>query len=73
LTMLRHLILLSAAAAVLVLCTPGGKNSLCPDTRYSCPGDQTCCAGSTSGQWTCCPLNAATCCTDHVHCCPHDT
>jgi Granulin len=22
-------------------------------------------------QWACCPIPQATCCSDHVHCCPH--
>ena len=36
---------------------------------YSCPGDDTCCS-SDSGPPSCCIFPKATCCSDHVHCCP---
>eukprot|EP01138_Halocafeteria_seosinensis_P016182 gb/GECG01016512.1/.p1 GENE.gb/GECG01016512.1/~~gb/GECG01016512.1/.p1 ORF type:complete len:247 (+),score=25.02 gb/GECG01016512.1/:1-741(+) len=36
---------------------------------YSCPGDDTCCP-SSSGPPSCCIFPKATCCSDHVHCCP---
>ncbi|XP_041365850.1 multiple epidermal growth factor-like domains protein 6 isoform X3 [Gigantopelta aegis] len=42
------------------------------DTQYSCPSGDTCCK-LVSGQWGCCPLPNAVCCSDGVHCCPHDT
>ncbi|KAH9503247.1 hypothetical protein Btru_068554 [Bulinus truncatus] len=35
-----------------------------------CPGASTCCQ-LASGQYGCCPLVQATCCSDHVHCCPN--
>ncbi|CAF4904019.1 unnamed protein product [Rotaria sp. Silwood1] len=41
----------------------------CPDGS-SCPDDNTCCQLS-SGQYGCCPLADAVCCSDHLHCCPH--
>lgn len=41
----------------------------CPDGSSSCPTGQTCCKLS-SGQYGCCPLPNADCCSDGVHCCP---
>ncbi|GMT31394.1 hypothetical protein PFISCL1PPCAC_22691, partial [Pristionchus fissidentatus] len=69
-TMLRNFVLISAAVTMLVLCSTD-ENSVCPDKRFAYPGDQTCCA--SSGGFSCCPLTAATCCTDGIHCCPHAT
>ncbi|XP_023714516.1 progranulin-like isoform X1 [Cryptotermes secundus] len=46
-------------------------NTLCPGGRQSCPAGDTCCPRGF-GQWGCCPLLAATCCSDLSHCCPHD-
>ncbi|KAK3790504.1 hypothetical protein RRG08_060554 [Elysia crispata] len=40
----------------------------CPDGT-KCPNGQTCCKDNT-GAYACCPLPEATCCDDHVHCCP---
>ena len=45
-------------------------NVVCPDGQSECPSGNTCCKLS-SGQYGCCPLPAATCCSDHLHCCPH--
>uniref|UniRef100_A0A7M5U4A6 Granulins domain-containing protein n=2 Tax=Clytia hemisphaerica TaxID=252671 RepID=A0A7M5U4A6_9CNID len=42
----------------------------CPDGMSECPSGNTCCKLS-SGQWGCCPLPKATCCSDGVHCCPN--
>nr|XP_060637191.1 progranulin isoform X2 [Anolis sagrei ordinatus] len=39
------------------------------DLKYSCPSGNTCCK-KDSGEWACCPLDEAVCCTDHIHCCP---
>lgn len=39
------------------------------DKETMCPGGTTCCR-SNSGQWACCPLPQAVCCSDHEHCCP---
>ncbi|KAK5881661.1 hypothetical protein CesoFtcFv8_022437 [Champsocephalus esox] len=46
-------------------------NSKC-DESTSCPGKSTCCKTEAEG-WACCPLTEATCCEDHLHCCPHGT
>ncbi|KAF6027550.1 GRN [Bugula neritina] len=43
----------------------------CDSTHY-CPSGNTCCKLS-SGQWGCCPVLNAVCCSDHVHCCPSGT
>eukprot|EP00899_Mesostigma_viride_P022559 jgi/Mesvir1/3488/Mv11979-RA.1 len=44
------------------------------DATHECPALTTCCcAGEVSGacvQWGCCPLPEASCCEDHIHCCP---
>ncbi|XP_042330979.1 progranulin isoform X2 [Sceloporus undulatus] len=40
------------------------------DLEYSCPTGNTCCK-TASGEWGCCPLEEAVCCTDHIHCCPN--
>ncbi|XP_047234054.1 granulin b isoform X1 [Girardinichthys multiradiatus] len=49
--------------AVAVICS-GGKSS--------CPDAFTCCL-LTSGEYGCCPHPEATCCNDHLHCCPSNT
>ncbi|KAL8175688.1 UNVERIFIED_CONTAM: hypothetical protein K2H54_004749 [Gekko kuhli] len=41
------------------------------DTEYKCPDGNTCCR-QPSGDWGCCPLEEAVCCSDHTHCCPKD-
>ena len=46
------------------------KNVICPDGQSECPDGNTCCKLS-SGQWGCCPLPKAVCCSDHLHCCPN--
>ncbi|XP_047137167.1 uncharacterized protein LOC100206670 isoform X2 [Hydra vulgaris] len=46
------------------------KNVECPDGISQCPDNNTCCT-LESGQYGCCPLPNAVCCTDHEHCCPH--
>ncbi|XP_077979178.1 uncharacterized protein LOC144434584 isoform X2 [Glandiceps talaboti] len=45
---------------------------LCPDGQSQCPDGDTCCQ-LTTGQWGCCPLPKAVCCSDHLHCCPSGT
>ncbi|KAK5984430.1 hypothetical protein GCK32_017499 [Trichostrongylus colubriformis] len=42
-----------------------GGGALCPDTT-------TCCK-LPNGEWGCCPFPDATCCNDHIHCCPQGT
>uniref|UniRef100_A0A915MD85 Granulins domain-containing protein n=1 Tax=Meloidogyne javanica TaxID=6303 RepID=A0A915MD85_MELJA len=44
---------------------------ICPDFRSKCPGGTTCCT-LDSGDFGCCPLPKAVCCSDHVHCCPEN-
>ncbi|XP_034425893.1 granulin b isoform X2 [Hippoglossus hippoglossus] len=39
------------------------------DQETMCPGGTTCCK-KDSGQWACCPLPQAVCCSDQEHCCP---
>ena len=46
------------------------ENVICPDGQSECPDGSTCCKLS-SGQWGCCPLPKAVCCSDGVHCCPN--
>ncbi|XP_064421501.1 progranulin [Latimeria chalumnae] len=41
------------------------------DDQTECPVGNTCCKYST-GEWGCCPLSQAVCCSDHKHCCPTD-
>ena len=47
---------------------PSLKNVVCPDQQSECPDGDTCCPHG--GQYGCCPLPNAECCTDGVHCCP---
>ena len=46
------------------------QNVVCPDGQSQCPDGNTCCKLST-GEWGCCPLPKAVCCSDHTHCCPN--
>ena len=48
---------------------PKQPNIVCPDGTSTCPADNTCCKLIT-GEWGCCPLPNAVCCSDHEHCCP---
>ena len=41
----------------------------CPDGSV-CEAGQTCCE-STSGEYGCCPVPNAVCCSDEKHCCPN--
>ncbi|XP_053555959.1 progranulin [Bombina bombina] len=45
---------------------------ICPDGKSECPNDATCCA-MPDQTWGCCPMPQATCCSDGLHCCPHNT
>lgn len=47
------------------------KNVICPGASFQCPNGYTCCQ-LPSGQWGCCPFAKATCCSDHLHCCPEN-
>nr|XP_039257310.1 multiple epidermal growth factor-like domains protein 6 isoform X36 [Styela clava] len=42
----------------------------CPDGKSRCPDGTTCCK-LQSGEYGCCPLAKAVCCSDGVHCCPN--
>ncbi|CAH1239034.1 GRN [Branchiostoma lanceolatum] len=42
------------------------------DATHECKSTDTCCK-LKSGQWGCCPLPKAVCCSDQVHCCPGGT
>ena len=42
------------------------------DSTHECASGQTCCKLS-SGEWGCCPIPDAVCCSDHSHCCPSGT
>ncbi|KAJ7989490.1 hypothetical protein DPEC_G00305090 [Dallia pectoralis] len=42
---------------------------LCNETM-SCEDRSTCCK-TEQGDWACCPLPEATCCSDFIHCCAH--
>nr|DBA22225.1 TPA: hypothetical protein GDO54_013272 [Pyxicephalus adspersus] len=55
-------------------CLPATNQSaiICPDQVSECPSGTTCCQ-MPDESWGCCPLEQATCCSDHVHCCPHNT
>ncbi|XP_010864960.4 granulin b isoform X1 [Esox lucius] len=44
---------------------------ICPDGRM-CEEGNTCCQTS-SGEYGCCPLPNAECCSDHLHCCYEGT
>ncbi|XP_064613643.1 progranulin-like isoform X2 [Liolophura sinensis] len=48
------------------------ENVVCPDGQSQCPDGSTCCK-LASGQYGCCPLPQAVCCSDHTHCCPSGT
>ncbi|XP_014669886.1 PREDICTED: granulins-like [Priapulus caudatus] len=48
------------------------KAVICPDGKSQCPDETTCCK-MTTGQWGCCPLPNAVCCSDNIHCCPTGT
>ncbi|KJE89663.1 grn protein [Capsaspora owczarzaki ATCC 30864] len=63
---MRSLVLL----LVTLLAAVGAVSALCPDGITSCPSSSTCCV-TASGWYGCCPLPSATCCADHVHCCPN--
>ncbi|XP_015995217.2 progranulin [Rousettus aegyptiacus] len=58
------------APAQLSLPDPRAMESDVPcDNVTSCPSSNTCCR-LTSGEWGCCPIPEAVCCSDHQHCCP---
>ena len=52
-----------------ILATATKDNIICPDGKSMCSDSETCCQ-MKSGDYGCCPLPNAVCCTDNVHCCP---
>ncbi|XP_019409475.1 PREDICTED: granulins isoform X2 [Crocodylus porosus] len=49
--------------------TSADQNVKC-DNQHSCPDGDTCCrVPGPEGQWACCPLPQAVCCSDGLHCC----
>ncbi|CAH2302657.1 Hypothetical predicted protein [Pelobates cultripes] len=55
-------------------CIPATNQSavICPDGKSECPSDATCCVMADQS-WGCCPMPQASCCSDHLHCCPRNT
>ena len=45
------------------------QNVVCPNSETECADGSTCCK-LKSGEYACCPLAKAICCSDGVHCCP---
>ncbi len=58
-----------AVQQVSLVAIEGMVNDICPDGISECPNGSTCCKLS-SGQYGCCPLENAVCCSDGIHCCP---
>lgn len=52
----------------------GGQDTVgrtaCPDCQSVCGDDETCCQ-MLDGEWGCCNLPNAVCCSDGRTCCPH--
>ncbi|CAI8005802.1 Progranulin, partial [Geodia barretti] len=65
-------VLLALALLSAVSASPFLPSVVCPDGQSQCPDGNTCCKLS-SGQWGCCPLPNAVCCSDGEHCCPTAT
>lgn len=54
---------------------PGPQPEQCDDVTECPAGNTCCCLRDFFGfcfTWACCPLPKATCCDDHLHCCPHN-
>lgn len=45
------------------------SDSVCPDGKSSCSGEDTCCL-MADNNYGCCPSENAVCCADGRHCCP---
>lgn len=45
------------------------KKIECPGGNQTCADSYTCCE-TPSGDYACCPMVEAVCCSDHIHCCP---
>ncbi len=63
---LSNLLLSSSVSSI------GSKTKLCPNPEDQCLDGQTCCQISKT-DYGCCPFTNAVCCTDMLHCCPHNT
>lgn len=54
---------------------PAPSPEIC-DSTHECSEGTTCCCSVPVGKyclaWGCCPMEEATCCDDHRHCCPKD-
>ncbi|KAM6450019.1 progranulin isoform 2-T2 [Liasis olivaceus] len=48
------------------------QKNICPGNHSTCPDAATCCLLPT-GEYGCCLLPNAVCCSDHLHCCPQGT
>uniref|UniRef100_A0A8C3YRV0 Progranulin n=1 Tax=Catagonus wagneri TaxID=51154 RepID=A0A8C3YRV0_9CETA len=48
---------------------PASGSDVSCDNVTSCSSFSTCCP-LTPGEWGCCPVPEAVCCSDHRHCCP---
>ncbi|XP_066939524.1 progranulin-like [Macrobrachium rosenbergii] len=44
----------------------------CPGGLVRCPDFMTCCQLASEKDYGCCPYSDAKCCSDHIHCCPHN-
>ncbi|XP_037133247.1 granulin b isoform X1 [Syngnathus acus] len=51
---------------------PGTSSTPCPGGASLCPDTFTCCQ-RLGGDYGCCPMPDATCCSDGLHCCPRGT
>jgi KDEL-tailed cysteine endopeptidase len=55
---------------------PGPPEPVVCDGSNECPSGSTCCCMREllgyCFSWACCPLPEATCCDDHMHCCPNN-
>ncbi|GFS07045.1 granulin epithelin variant 1 [Elysia marginata] len=60
--------LIAASQAMTVMRMSIENDVTCPD-QSTCPSGQTCCQNQQGG-YSCCPLPAAVCCSDKLHCCP---
>jgi len=61
---------LLAVFALFLLAQAEERIQKCPDGQSFCLDKWTCCQ-MASGQYGCCPLENAFCCSDNLHCCPH--
>ena len=69
LTMRAFLALAVLSAAYVASAFPFEPSIVCPDGSSQCPDGDTCCK-TTTGDYGCCPLPNAECCSDGLHCCP---